>query len=676
MNIRIAPYCVVNPNTERKLLEEGFVFLQNGQMKMAEERFKKILISNPKQADALNLLGMVRAQSGDFQSAIDFMKRAISISPNNPASYFNRGLALIEMGNPAKALDDFKKAISLNPSYAEAYNGQGNALMDLNHAGAAVESFREALRINPEYADAWNNLGNALSAIKNIAESIACYKKATINRPDFADALANLASAYSEVNELDESFAHYRAALQIDAGVKYLFGDYLHTKSKSAEWFESQEDTERLKVLIDRSMPSVKPFVALGLLDDPPLHKRVAELYVQTRFPLSDTLGAITTRKPGEKIRIGYFSADFRNHATAYLLAEMLEQHDKEVFDIYAFNFTSGPPDEMSARLFAAVTGVVDLTGHSDRSAAQLSRAMGIDIAVDLKGHTEDSRTGIFALRCAPVQVSYLGFPGTLGAPYYDYVLADRNVIPPDQSEHYTEHLVYLPHCYQVNDSKRRIADRVFSRSELGLPEGAFVFCCFNSTYKILPQTFDGWMRILHAVEDSVLWLLDHHPLATQNLKKEAQARGIEPHRLVFGPRMPLADHLARHKLADLFIDTLPYNAHTTTSDALWAGLPVLSCMGKSFAARVAGSLLLAMDLPELITNTQADFESKAIEYAKDPVALQKIKLKLLENLPISPLFNAKLFTRHIEQAYRVMYARQQSGLPPAHFAVEACPQA
>ena len=672
MNIKIAPYRVFNPNAERKLLEEGFVFLQNGQMKMAEERFKKILISNPKQADALNLLGMVRAQSGDFQSAIDFMKRAISISPNNPASYFNRGLTLIEMGNPAKALDDFKKAISLNPSYAEAYNGQGNALMDLNHAGAAVESFREALRINPEYADAWNNLGNALSAVKNISESIACYKKATINRPDFVDALANLASAYSEVNELEESFTHYRAALQIDAGVKYLFGDYLHTKFKSAEWFESQEDTERLKVLIDRSMPSVKPFVALGLLDDPPLHKRVAELYVQTRFPLTDTPTAITTRKPGKKIRIGYFSADFRNHATAYLIAEMLEQHDKEVFDIYAFNFTSGPPDEMSARLFAAVTGVVDLTGHSDRSAAQLSRAMGIDIAVDLKGHTEDSRTGIFALRCAPVQVSYLGFPGTMGASYYDYVLADRNVIPPDQSEHYTEHLVYLPHCYQVNDSKRRIADRVFLRSELGVPEGAFVFCCFNSTYKILPQTFDGWMRILHAVEDSVLWLLDHHPLATQNLKKEAQARGIEPHRLVFGPRMPLADHLARHKLADLFIDTLPYNAHTTTSDALWAGLPVLTCMGKSFAARVAGSLLSAMNLPELITNTQADFESKAIEYAKDPVALQKIKLKLLENLPISPLFNAKLFTQHIEQAYQFMHARQQSGLPPGHFAVKA----
>ena len=672
MNIKFSPYRIVNPNTERRLLEEGFSFLRNSQMDMAEERFKKILIDNPKQPDALNLLGIIRAQSGDFESAIHFIKRAISINPNNPASYYNRGLALIELGKPAKAIDDFKKAIALNPMYAEAYNGQGNALSDLNQTTTAIESFRAALQINPDYADAWNNLGNALSVSKNFPETIECYKKATLNQPDFVDALTNLASAYSEVNEPEESLSYFRAALKIDADFKYLFGDYLHTKFKSADWLESERDTERLKELIDRSMPSVKPFVALGLLDAPPTHKRVAELYVQTRFPQSDALGFLPARKPDEKIRIGYYSVDFRNHAIAYLIAEMLEQHDKEAFDIYAFNLNPGPRDAMSARLFAAVTQVVDLADHSDRSAAQLSRELGIDIAVDLGGHTVDSRTGIFAHRCAPVQVNYLGYPGTLGAPYYEYILADRDVIPPEQSEHYTEQIAYLPHCYQVNDSKRKIADRVFPRSELGLPEQAFVFCCFNNVYKILPHTFDGWMRILHALPGSVLWLLDHNCLATRNLQKEAAARGIDPLRLIFAPRMPLADHLARHKSADLFLDTLPYNAHTTASDALWAGLPVLTCMGKSFAARVAGSLLSAVDLPELITHTQADFESKAIEYAKDPVALQKIKLKLLENLPISPLFNAKLFTRHIEQAYQFMHARQQSGLPPGHFAVEA----
>ena len=672
MKINFSPRPILNPSVERRLLEEGVRFLQSSQMEMAEDRFKKLLINNPKHADALNLLGIVRAQSGDFKAAIDFLKKAISINPNNPASYFNRGLALIEMGNPAKALDDFKKAISFNPSYAEAYNGQGNALLDLLQIRAAIESFKEAVRVNPRYADAWNNLGNAWSASKNISEAIACYQEATVKQPKFVDALVNLASAYAEVNELDASVANYRAALEVNSEFSYLFGDYFHAKLKSANWLDFNEDVARLQKGIPRSIPSVKPFVALGLLDDPALHKQVAELYVEARFPQSEALGPIPRRRKGGKIRVGYYSADFRNHAIAYLIAEMLERHDKEAFEIYAFNLNPAPRDAMGARLFAAVTQVVDLADHSDRSAAQLSRAMGIDIAVDLGGHTVDSRTGVFAHRCAPVQVNYLGFPGTLGAPYYEYVLADRHVIPADQRPNYTEQLVYLPHCYQVNDSTRKIADSVFSRPELGLPEQAFVFCCFNNGYKMLPQTFDGWMRILHAVPHSVLWLLDHNPVATQNLQKEAQARGIAPHRLVFAPRMPLAEHLARHRLADLFIDTLPYNAHTTASDALWAGLPVLTCMGKSFAARVAGSLLLTMGLPELITHTQADFESKAIAYAKDPVALQKIKLKLLDNLPTSPLFNARLFTQHIEQAYRVMHARHQSGLPPEHFAVEA----
>jgi predicted O-linked N-acetylglucosamine transferase (SPINDLY family) len=405
-------------------------------------------------------------------------------------------------------------------------------------------------------------------------------------------------------------------------------------------------------------------------MDDPALHREVAQIYIQTRFPQNDALGTIKTRAAGQKIRIGYFSADFRNHAIAYLVAEILEKHDKDVFEIYAFKLNPGPPDETSQRIFAAVSQVIDLSDKSDRSAAQLSRVLNIDIAIDLGGHTVDSRTGVFAHRCAPIQVNYLGFPGTLGAPYYDYILADATVIPEDQRQHYVEKVVYLPHCYQPNDSQRKISQRLFSRSEVGLPEHGFVFCCFNNGYKILPTTFDGWMRILQAVEDSVLWLLDHNPVATRNLQREAQARGIDANRLIFAARMPLADHLARHRLADLFIDTLPYNAHTTASDALWAGLPVLTCMGTSFAARVAASLLRTMDLPELITHTQSAFEARAIELAKAPSALGAIKSKVLAHRETSPLFDAQLFTHHIEAAYRTMQSRQQAGYPPEHFSV------
>jgi predicted O-linked N-acetylglucosamine transferase (SPINDLY family) len=515
-------------------------------------------------------------------------------------------------------------------------------------------------------------MGNAYSYGKNLDDALNCYKNAIHIDPDFVDAWVNSASAWYELKEIEKAVTNYQTAVQMKADTPYLLGDYLHAKLQGCDWSNLAQSKLQLAEQISRKLPVTEPFVTLGLVDDPVLHLQVAQIYINTRFPESDTLGPFPSPEKSGPIRIGYYSADFRNHATSYLVAEMLEKHDKDTFEIYTFNLHPGKPDGTTARIASAVTQMIDLSGISDKSAAQLSRKLKIDIAIDLGGHTADSRTGIFAARCAPVQVSYLGFPGTLGAPYYDYLLADRNVVPLDQSAHYSEQLAHLPHCYQVNDSKRKISDRIFSRSECGLPPQAFVFCCFNNGYKILPPTFDGWMRILHAVEGSVLWLLDHNELGTRNLEKEALARGIDPSRLIFAPRMQLAEHLARHRLADLFIDTLPYNAHTTASDALWAGLPLLTCMGKSFAARVAGCLLLAMDLPELITHTLADFEARAIEYARDPTALNTVKSKLLRNLATSPLFNAELFTLHLEQAYRIMHSRRQVGLPAEHFAVEA----
>lgn len=636
----------------------------------AERIFKKILEIHPDQVDALNLLGIINAQSKKFEIAITYITRAININSKNASSYYNRGLALQELGKIEEALLDFKEALSLNPKYTNAHNSEGNAYLDMKEIDSAIASYKSAIALDPSYADAWNNLGNAYSYSKNLEEALICYEKAISIYPDFADAWVNSASAWYELKEIENAVHNYQKAVNMRADTPYLLGDYLHAKLQGCDWSNLSQATFQLQEQISRRLPVTEPFVTLGLLDDPGLHLQVAQIYVNTRFPKSDILEPLAGHGKSDKIRIGYYSADFRNHATSYLVAEMLEKHDKDNFEVYAFNLHPGQPDDTTERIVSAVTQMIDLSGRSDKSAAQLSRELQIDIAVDLGGHTADSRTGIFAARCAPIQVSYLGFPGTLGAPYYDYVLADRNVIPLDQSRYYTEQVAHLPHCYQVNDSKRKISDRIFSRSECGLPAQAFVFCCFNNGYKILPPTFDGWMRILHAVEGSVLWLMDHNELGTRNLKKEAQARGIDPSRLIFAPRMKLPEHLARHRLAGLFLDTLPYNAHTTASDALWAGLPLLTCMGKSFAARVAGSLLMAMDLPELITHTQADFESKAIEYATNPEALQSVKSKLIGNLATSPLFDADLFTRHLEQAYRVMHSRQQSGLAPHHFAV------
>jgi hypothetical protein len=363
---------------------------------------------------------------------------------------------------------------------------------------------------------------------------------------------------------------------------------------------------------------------------------------------------------------VGYFSADYKNHPVAFLIAELFELHDRDQFEIYAFSLVKAC-DAMSSRLQKAFDHFIDIDGMSDIEVAKLARDKSIDITVDLSGFTTDCRTGIFSHRAAPIQVNYLGYPGTMGADYIDYIVADKILIPPDSQSHYSEKVIYLPNSYQVNDRKRLISERKFTRQELGLPEHGFIFCCFNNNYKILPATFEGWMRILKVVEGSVLWLFQDNAWAVDNLKKEAQKQGIDAQKLVFADRMPLSEHLARHRQADLFLDTLPYNAHTTTSDALWTGLPVLTLQGQSFASRVAASLLSAIGLPELITSSQEEYEALAIELALNPTKLADIKLRLVNNRLSAPLFDTPLFTKNLEAAYTKMYDHYQNDLKPEH---------
>jgi tetratricopeptide (TPR) repeat protein len=692
---------LVPPKTR---LTQALALHQQGDLAQAKAIYTSLLEENSANADAWHLLGMVAYQEKNHSLASDLIRKAIAVNPNMAGYYSNLGLVLRELGQFESALANYQKSLAIRPGVAETYNNQGIVYAAMQRYKEAIESYDLAIRYKADYAPAHYNLGNALFRIRKMAASIASYDSAIRLKSDYYQAFDNRGIAFKETGQYAKALADHEQAIRIKAdyveahynralvlcelkdlesaavslqhaltlspGYPFLLGAHLHNAMQLCSWQDLGSGLQSLQDRVRQANPAATPFVVTGLLDDPALHREVAQKYIQTRFPQNDALGAIPVRALGQKIRIGYFSADFRNHAIAYLVAEMLEKHDKNAFEIYAFKLHPGAPDETSARIFAAVAQVMDLSDKSDKNAAQLSRALNIDIAIDLGGHTVHSRIGIFAHRCAPLQVNYLGFPGTLGAPYYDYILADANVIPEDQRQHYLEKVVYLPHCYQPNDAQRKISERVFSRNELGLPDHGFIFCCFNNGYKIVPQTFDGWMRILRAVEGSVLWLLDHNPVATRNLQREAQARGIHANRLIFAARMPLADHLARHRLADLFIDTLPYNAHTTASDALWAGLPVLTCMGTTFAARVAGSLLLAMNLPELITHSRAAFEARAIELAKNPTALGAIKSKLLAHRETSPLFNAQLFARHIEAAYRTMQSRQQAGLLPENFAV------
>ena len=472
-----------------------------------------------------------------------------------------------------------------------------------------------------------------------------------------------------DLKRYDEEIAHYDKALSLKPDIDWVHGDFLYTRMKICSWTDLADSLGNISKKVMANERVAHPFLLLALTDDALLHKKSSEIHIQNKYPFNPLLGPILKRRENQKIRVGYFSADFKNHPVAFLIAELFEIHDRSQFETYAFSL-EGAADEMRGRLLEAFDHFIDVEGRSDVEIARVARNFAIDIAVDLTGFTKDSRTGIFSYRAAPIQVNYLGYPSTMGADYIDYIIADKTLIPPDSQSCYSEKVVYLPNSYQANDRGRLISDREFTRQELGLPENGFVFCCFNNNFKILPATFAGWMRILKAVDGSVLWLFQDNSWVVENLINEAQKQGIDAKRLVFADRVPPSEHLARHFQADLFLDTLPYNAHTTCSDALWTGLPVLTLLGRSFASRVAASLLNAIGLPELITNTQEEYEALAIELAIDPKKLADIKLKLVNNRLTTPLFDTSLFAKNLEAAYVQINERYRAGLQPAHILI------
>ena len=436
------------------------------------------------------------------------------------------------------------------------------------------------------------------------------------------------------------------------------------------DWINFDTECAHLISSVKNKKANTNPFAFLGISSSSDDQLQCAKSWVAEKHPASHKSIWRGEHYRHDRIRVAYVSADFHQHATSYLTAGMFENHDKSRFEIAAISIGPDDNSEIRQRLKDSFEHFIDVTTLSDEKIASRIREAEIDILIDLKGFTQDARTNVFAPRPAPIQVNYLGYPGTMGASYIDYVIADQTVVPDECRKFYSEKIAILPNTYQVNDRKRVISDKAFNRSDVGLPSQGFVFCCFNNKYKITPHVFDRWMRILKQVEGSVLWLLEDNASSASNLKKEAVARGVSVERLVFAKRVPLPEHLARHKLADLFLDTLPYNAHTTASDALWAGVPVLTRIGETFAGRVAASLLNAIGLPELITTTSEAYEQMAIDLATHPEKLAAIKRKLAENRLTTPLFDTKLFTKHIEAAYTMMYERHQAGLPPDHIVV------
>ena len=600
-----------------------------------------------------------------------YLKQAKSLQASNPHVLRLLGVIYAQRMQYTEALKYFNDSLKALPKNALALSNLGNVLLQLKEYNKALDAYDKSLKIDAKYEEAWSNKGNALYELKRYEEAITCHDRALSLNPNYAEAWSNKGHVFNELKRYDEAIACHDRALSLKPNVPWGYGDLLHTKMRVCSWSGFEGSLENIAHRILANEKATTPLPLLCITDNALLHQKSSEIYIQSKYPFNAVLGPIQKRSGNQKIRIAYFSADFHNHATGYLMAELFELHDKNQFELVGFSFGPIAGDEMRQRIEKSFDQFIEVGNQSDMEIAQLSRDLNIDIAVDLKGFTQDSRTGIFANRAAPIQVNYLGYPGTMGADYMDYIIADKTLIPQEAQQAYSEKIAYLSGSYQVNDRKRFISDRQFTRQDLGLPENGFVFCCFNNNFKILPATFAGWMRILKAVEGSVLWLFQDNPWAVENLKQEALNHGVDPSRLVFAERMPLSEHLARHRQADLFLDTFPYNAHTTTSDALWTGLPVLTLMGNSFASRVAASLLNAIGLPELISNSQEEYEALAIELASNPQKLIALKQKLASNKLTTPLFDTPQFTKGLERAYVQMYERYQTDLPPDHLLVE-----
>jgi predicted O-linked N-acetylglucosamine transferase (SPINDLY family) len=650
----------------------------------AERRYAEALASldralalDPGFAAAHHNRGIVLSALARFEDAVAACDAALAAAPDFAEALDDRGLALYGLGRFDAAIASHERAIARRPDVPRFHLHRGNAAHSAGRIDEALNDFGRALALAPDYAEAHNNLGNALLCLGRNEEALRSFDRAIAIRPDFADAYSNRGRALRELQRIDASIDSYAQAIALGMDPRCLDVVRRYLRMRHCDWSGLDADLGRFTAAIEAGEPVAPPFALLTLVDDGALQRRAAQIWCGELFGEDGVLGPVAARVGGggagrERIRVGYFSADYRDHATMHLMAGLFELHDREGFEVTAFSFGPVVRDAMRERVAGACERFVEVGAHSDREVAGMARELGIDIAVDLKGYTSEARPGIFAHRAAPVQVGYLGYPGTLGAPYVDYLVADRMVVPAGSEGYYEERIVYLPHSYQVNDGKRRIGTRRYARAELGLPEAGFVYCCFNNNYKILPATFGSWMRILGRVPGSVLWLLEDNALAARNLRAAAEARGIGAERLVFAPRVVVEEHLARHGCADLFLDTLPCNAHTTASDALWAGLPVLTCAGQGFAARVAASVVQAAGLGELIVGSMGEYEELAVELAGDAGRLAGLRTRLERARHTAPLFDTERYARHLESAYALIHARHRAGLPPASIEIPA----
>jgi predicted O-linked N-acetylglucosamine transferase (SPINDLY family) len=642
----------VNPNNAPAYCNLGNVFLNQGKYDLATQNYSKALSLKPNYEEAFYSRGLAHQRLGDLNKAQQDYQAALLINPRHIGTLTNLGNTYQLQKKYDEAIEWYQRAIELNLPVAEPFNNRGNLYHEQRRFKEALADFGKALAINPNYPEALSNRANSFFYLKEYDKALDGYAKAIALKPNYAEALHNRGNLYRELKHYELAMADYDLALTIKPDYDYLKGVHFATKMNICDWSSLEDEWRTVCEDIERSKKTIAPFMVIPISNSADLQRRVAELWVKDKHPTQPMPVFKSKYQEDQKIRVGYFSADFHEHATMYLMAQLFELHDRSKFEIIGFSFGPDKQDGMRQRAVAAFDQFYDVRSKTEKEIAEFSRDLGVDIAIDLKGFTLDARTGIFAYRAAPIQINYLGYPGTMGAEFVDYIIADRIIIPEHLRGKYSEKVLYLPDCYQVNDQKRQISKTQYSRESLGLPDAGFIYCSFNANYKITPNVFDSWMNILHHVDGSVLWLLEDNAKAASNLKNEAQNRGIDPRRIVFAQQAPLSEHLARQQVADLFLDAWPCNAHTTTSDALWAGLPVLTFPGESFASRVAASLITAIGLPEMIMSSTEEYENTAIYYGQNSKELLNLRKRLAANRLSSSLFDSKRFTANIELLY------------------------
>ena len=647
-------------NTLKALVQAGHFAEAYGRAQAMTQKY-------PEALDAWNFRGVAATELGLLDDAQDSFSRLEELAPHLPGAPYNLGLVYESKGAIRMAQKAYSRAIERAPDWGEAHNNLGALYLVEGALRKAFEHLERATQLQPDSAKAQNNLGNALKRLGRLHEAYAAYTRAINADPNFAAAHYNLGNLESEGGNRERAKQAFRSVLEIEPDHALAKVMLLYELSLCCDWEAMAEHADAIPKLGCEGVP-VPPFVMLSLEDEPARQLKRARNWAKAQFshiaePQREFARPATRPK---RLRIGYLGAHFHDHPGIRLMSGMLKAHDRSRFEVHAISSGRPRDDEWRQVSQDVVDEFHDVHGWDDGAVLSHLDVLDLDIVIDRQGYTANNRFNLLARRIAPVQISFLGYCSTTAAPFVDYMVADRTVIPANHRKHYDEKIIWLPDCYQPGNNTLSIAKPSGERSDHGLPEDAFVLCCFNNLSKITPEVFALWLRVMRQIKGSVLWLLTSNPAAQANLCAATKGAGIAPERLIFAPRVPHSDHLERHRHADLFVDTAPYGAHTTCNDALWAGLPVVTMMGKQMAARVAGSALKAVGLPELITHSWGEYEALIVELASDRLRLEALRTKLASKRFTAPMFDTSLYTRHLEDGFDAAYHRFSKNLPPA----------